>query len=388
MHPASSLHELKRVILSLETSRTFGRELLYGIARYSRLHGPWSFYREPQGLKASFPRLTQWKANGIIMRNSPIRKDLLGLKIPTILAIHDTPRPPLIPVVITNEQAIAHMAAEHLLSRALRNFAYCGFGGIVWSDEREMHFRAFLNDAGLQSHRYPPRITRRPRTWYAEQALMRDWIAALPKPVGIMACNDDRGQHILEVCKALRLNVPEEVTVIGVDNDELVCELGDPPLSSVALNTESAGFAAAELLDRLMRGEPMNGQEIVVTATHVVQRQSTDLLAVDDRDVAEGIRFIRLNAKRRITVDDVVAKTGIGRRSLEMHFRRAIHRSIQEEIRRVRVESIARLLMETDMPIAEITDMFSFTDVEHISRYFKKEKGMGLKEYRRVLRRR
>ena len=378
---------LKRVILLLETSREFGRGLLYGIARYARLHGPWSLYREPSGLKSSVPKLAGWNANGIIMRNSLIGKDLLDLRLPTVLVIHGRHRPEELPALVTDAQSVALLAGEHLLARGLRHFAFCGFGDLEWSREREKNFGSFMEERGFTIHRYSTRFADHPRSWSAEQSRMKNWIQELPKPIGVMACNDDRGQHVLEVCKALRVKVPEEVAVIGVDNDPMTCELGDPPLTSVALNLEAGGFAAAELLDRLMNGERMAGQEIVVTATHVVQRQSTNLLAVDDRGVADGIRFIRQNARRRIRVDDVVAHIGIGRRSVEARFRKTIHRSIQEEIRRVRVELISQLLMETEMSIAEITDHFSFTDVEHISRYFKKEKGMGMKEFRRIMRR-
>ena len=153
-------------------------------------------------------------------------------------------------------------------------------------------------------------------------------------------------------------------------------------LSSVALNTEYAGYYAAELLDRLMQGEPARGQEILVTATHIVKRQSTDILAIDDANVAEAIRYIKQNAKNKLHVDDVVSQTSLCRRNLESRFNKIIHRSIQKEIRRVRTDFISQLLIETDLSISEITSVFNFIDVEHISRYFRKEKGVGLREFR------
>ena len=378
------MKELKRVILLLESSRSFGRELLYGIARYSRLHSPWSFYREPIGLKTSVPRLTNWNANGIIMRNSLITKELLELELPTILVLHDTERPKYLPAVLTDAETIAKLAAEHLLNRGLKHFAFCGFKNLFWSNERENRFQNYIEEAGYKTYVYQPPLKHKFKSWYYEQSFMKDWLKKLPKPIGIMACNDDRGQHILEVCKSLGIKVPEDVALIGVDNDQLVCELGDPPLTSVALNNEAAGYAAAELLDRLMKGEKMKGQEIIVYATHVVKRQSTDLLAIEDKNVANAIQFIRQNAKNKIRVDDVVAQTCLGRRSLESGFRKIIHRSVQEEIRRVRVELISQMLIETNMPVSEITSLFNFTDFEHISRYFKKEKGLGLREFRKL----
>jgi LacI family transcriptional regulator len=199
-----------------------------------------------------------------------------------------------------------------------------------------------------------------------------------------MACNDDRGQHILEVCKRIGFKVPEDVAVIGVDNDPMICEIGDPPLTSIALNVESAGYEAAKLLDRLIKNKKKNGQQIIVSPTYIVQRQSSDILAVNDAEVASAIRFIKGNAKNKILVNDVVKTTRISRRSLEQRFRKTVHRSIYDEIRRVRVEWILRLLIETDLPISHITSFFNFTDVEHISRYFKKEKGIGIREFRKL----
>jgi LacI family transcriptional regulator len=200
----------------------------------------------------------------------------------------------------------------------------------------------------------------------------------------LLACNDDRGQHVLEVCKRLGYKVPEDVAVIGVDNDPMICEIGDPPLSSIALNVESAGYKAAKLLDQMISDKKIEGQEILVSPTHVVQRQSTDILAVNDPEVAAAIRFIRENAKEKIFVRDVVKTTRISRRALEQRFRETIHRSIYDEIRKVRVELIANLLIETDLPISHISSLFNFTDTEHISRYFKKEKGIGLREFRKL----
>jgi len=381
------MNKIPKVILLLETSRAFGRGLLYGIARYSKLHGPWSFYREPRSLQSAIPHLAKWNANGIIMRNSVISRQLMDLKLPTIMVLHETSRFGDLPVVTTDCRSIVQLAAEHLLNKGLRHFAYCGIDEFHWSENRKHFFRDIMNDAGFAIHVYERPRSRRIRSWEDEQSSIEEWLATLPKPIGIMTCNDDRGQHVLEACKIRGFRIPEDVACIGVDNDALLCDLSDPPLTSVALNYESAGYYMAELLDRLMKGEPMQGQEIYVRATHVVVRQSTDILAIDDANVAAAIRFIRQNARKKIFVDDVVFQTSLSRRSLEGHFREVVHRSIQEEIRRVRTEQISKMLIETNMPISEITSVFNFTDVEHISRYFRREKGVGPREYRKINRR-
>jgi LacI family transcriptional regulator len=375
---------LKKIILLIETSREFGRELLNGIARYSKLHGPWSFYLEPRALKSSIPRLRNWNADGIVMRNSVISADLISLKLPTVLCLHESRRLKHLPVVTTDSKVIAKLASEHLLNRGMKNFAFCGFDNFEWSNERKEHFNNFILEAGFNVSMYEQGS--KSISWDREQQLLTKWLVKLPKPAGIFACNDDRGQQVLEACKAARISVPEEISVIGVDNDPIICGFCDPPLTSIALNTEYAGYALAELLDKLMNGEPMNGQEIKVTATHVVRRQSTDIIFVEDEAVAEAIKYIRQNAKNKIRVDDVVEHTYLSRRSLESRFKKIVHRSIQEEIRRVRTDLIAQMLVETNLTISEITAIFNFTDVEHISRYFKKEKGLGLREFRKLCR--
>jgi len=375
---------MKRIVLLIETSREFGRQLIMGIARYSRLHGPWFFYKEQMGLKSSIPHLTSWKPDGIIMRDSLIKHELIELKIPTILVQHDSSIPPNLPVIKTDSHSIAKMASEHFIERGFKHFAFCGFDNYEWSNYRKHFFCRYNADVGFETHAYTSPENLKTNDWENEQLHVCDWLTTVPKPVGLLACNDDRGQHILQVCKRLNYNVPEDVAVIGVDNDPIICEIGDPPLSSIALNVESAGYEAAKLLDQMINTHKIEGREILVSPTHIVQRQSTDILAVNDHEVAAAIRFIKENAKDKILVSDVVKSTRISRRTLEQRFRETIHRSIYDEIRQVRVEMIANLLIETDLSISQISSLFNFTDLEHISRYFKKEKGIGLREFRKL----
>jgi LacI family transcriptional regulator len=375
---------MKRIILLLETSRAFGRQLITGIAQYSKFNGPWSFYKEPIDLKSSIPHLTTWKPDGIIMRDSLITKELLKLKIPTILAIHNSEYPKDLPVIKTDSKSIAKMASTHFIEKGLKNFAFCGFEDYEWSKGRSFYFNQFNNEAGYKTHIYLPPDKISKNEWEDEQHHVSEWVKSLPKPVGIFACNDDRGQHILEVCKVLNLKVPDDVAVLGVDNDPMICDIGDPPLSSIALNVESAGYQAAKLMDDLINNNRVTNKKIIVTPTHIIQRQSSDILAVDDYEVAKAIQYIKKNAKYKIFVKDVVKSTNISRRTLERRFKNAIRRSIYDEIQHVRIGLISNLLLETDLPISQITSFFDFTDAEHISRYFKKEKGIGLRDFRKL----
>ena len=221
------------------------------------------------------------------------------------------------------------------------------------------------------------------RKWENEQILMAAWLKQLKKPVGIMACNDDRGQHVIEACKIAMLRVPEDVAVIGVDDDDLICDLCDPPLSSVALNVEKAGYEAAKLLDKMMSEGKQINKNIEVNPTYVRIRHSTDIIATQDIELTKAITFIRQNFRKSIQVKNVVEATTLSRRGLEQRFRNKLNRSINSEIRRIRIEHICRLLVETELSISEIAYGFGFSSVEHISRYFQKEMGQSLRDYRK-----
>ena len=217
-----------------------------------------------------------------------------------------------------------------------------------------------------------------------EQGLIADWLKSLPKPVGLMVCNDDRGRQITETCNAVGLNVPDEISVVGVDNDNLVCELSSPPLSSIALSVERAGYEAAELLDKLMAGKKKKTtRTITVSPTHIVTRQSTNILAIEDHEVVQAVRFIRKHPKEPIQVGDVVNVVTLSRRVLERRFRKALGRSVHDEIRRVRIEQVARMLMETNLSVSQIALDLGYPGVDHIARYFQREKGMSPLAYRK-----
>ena len=330
----------------IETSRAFGRDFISGITKYARQNGPWNFYREPRGLKFSTSHIKEWEADGIIMRNTSQEIDVLDLKIPVINVLHYKKRENLIPQVKTECAVISKLAAEHLIGLGYKNFGYCGFNNLDWSEERFQYFNEFILKGGFKTHSFFRPEAESYNVWKKEQQQLAKWLLKLPKPVGIMACNDDRGHHVLEACKIAELRVPEDVAVIGVDNDILVCEMCDPPLSSIALNTESAGYETAELLDKLMRNTEMCGQEILVAPTHVVSRHSTDIFAIKDENVVKALCFIFKNIRRKIIVEDIVKVTSLSRRSLETKFKKNLGRSIMDEVRRMRIGIISKLLIE------------------------------------------
>ena len=369
--------------LLIESSRVPGRSLLRGIAKCAHHYGPWSFYWEPGGLEKVWPKLKALGLDGIILRDVDQIKEVLDLKIPAVAIGHSKTEIPNLVNVVTDSSAIGQMGAEHLLQCGFKHFAYCGYTGVPWSDLRLKFFGRHIRKAGFEVHVYADSV---PITnvWHKERHKMAAWLQSLPKPVGLMACNDDCGQQVIEACKLAHLAVPDSVGVLGADNDEVVCGLSDPPMSSVAINFERAGYEAALVLFRLLRGIRRVPAKIAVHATHVIARRSTDITAVSDPHVTKALQFIHDHARGNMMVMDVASAVALSRRALEIKFRQEIGCSILEHIRRVRTDQIVRLLVETELSVVQIAESLGFSDVQHFARYFRASKQTSPLVYRRT----
>ncbi len=384
-----------KVILMMETSRTFGRSIIRGMTRYSRSRGNWIYYKRAPfywatgGGEVAPKLILKVGADGLVLREQRTREQterILSVNIPTVVSPYTEPFPGY-PNIITDDEAIGKMAAEYLLHRSFKQFAYCGFGQkYYWSRERGRSFSQRVSEEGYEAHSYeyerPGSVAR--HSWEKEQDMLAEWLKTLPKPVGLMACNDDRSQYVLEACLIAGLHVPEEVAVIGLGNDEMICDLVTPPLTSIALDAEKAGYDAAATLDKMMAGKKIVNQTIIVRPTHVVSRQSTNVFAVADRDVLAALRFIHRSAgKEPIQVDDVLRVVSLSRRTLYERFASVLGRSVHEEIKRVRVDQLARLLVTSNLPVSQIASIMGCSDIKNIARYFKQQKGVTPSEYRK-----
>ena len=378
------MEKLRQVILLLESSRGSGRALLRGFADYARHHGAWAFEWEPGGLNEIWPRLNKLDAQAIILRDGKNINKVLALGIPTVVVGHHEEEYPGVAHVLTDSTEAARMAADHLLGCGFKNFGFCGPSAFRWSEARRLSFQEHVARAGHTVHFFDARSEGAQASWGTQHRAMSRWLESLPKPVGIMDCNVDYAQHLVAACKGAGMHIPDQVGIIGVDNDELVCELASPPISSVAINFERAGFESARLLDRWMRqGKIPTPARINAPATHVVPRLSTDILAVEDPQLMKALRFIRDHARENIRVVDVAKAGGLSRRALENRFRWELGRSILQEIRRIRVDLIARMLVETELPVSHIAEALGYENLQHIARYFRKEKNLSLVAYRK-----
>jgi LacI family transcriptional regulator len=373
------------VALLIETSNSYGRGLLQGVVAYLHEHRPWSIHLPEQGRGEAPPSwLQQWRGDGVIARveNAGIARAVRRTGLPVV----DVSAARLIegiPWVETDDRAIAAAAFAHLFERGFRNLAFCGEPAFNWSKWRQERFLRLAADAGL-SCRVHPRAPRRQRpTWDQEQQDLMQWVRRLPRPVGVMAAYDIKAQELLDACRELRVDVPEEVAVIGVDNDELLCNLTEPPLSSVRPNTHRTGYEAAALLDRLMAGKKVPPVAHLIEPLGVVTRQSTDVLAIEDRDLAGAVRFIREHACEGIKVQDVLHAVPLSRRVLEKRYAKLMGRTPHKDILLQRIERAKQLLAATDLSMPAVSERAGFTHVEYLSVAFKKAVGVSPSVYRR-----
>src|SRR5262249_34352375 len=360
----------------VETSMAFGREILWGVAQYLHESGPWTVYIEQRSLTDQAPPwLETWEGDGITSRLAPRQARRLHARgIPTV-DLNDQGPGPCRPHIRSDHRAEGALAAEHLLERGFTSFAFFGYPQFTWSRECRWGFTAALQATGhgCAQYRRAQRVSwgHQQPSWEVEVEGVAQWIQSLPKPLGLMTCNDFRGIQALDACRRAGIAVPEEVAVIGVDNEELVCTLAYPPLSSVVPNARRIGYEAAALLDRLMRGESEPAAPLAIPPTEVIARLSTDVNAIADPEVAAAMRFIREHACEGISVDDVLAQVPISRSVLQRRFRTLLGRSIHAVIAAVRLQRAKQLLVETDLSLAVIAKRTGFSHVEYLCAAFR-----------------
>jgi LacI family transcriptional regulator len=377
---------MRHVALLIETSGSYGRGLLRGVAKFNRDHGGWSTYFHPHGLGDPPPAwLNGWKGDGILARveTRQIADALSRTGVP-VVNLRGTVPDLGFPYVGPDHALIARLAAEHLLERGLKNFAFCGRSPGIHPglDERGANFRRTIEDAGFVCEMYTAWGREGGETWEREQERLAKWIKALPRPVGVMAANDERGLQVLDACRRCGASVPDAVAVIGVDNDEHICELSIPPLTSVDVNAEEIGHHAAALLDQMMRGRKSVPKSQQLAPRGVVTRLSTDVIASSDGDVNRAIRFIHERGGRGMRVADVLGFMGMSHATLQQRMKRAVGRTIHEEIERTRLHRVKELLLSPEKTIKQVAHETGFSSVQYMTRVFRANVGETPARYR------
>jgi LacI family transcriptional regulator len=377
------------VALIVETSTVFGRQVLRGVGIYLRENGPWSVYIEQRSIyDPAPPWLKNWRGDGIISRAA--YPELAQLVLHTGIPAIDLQEQVLglgLPRIVNDNRAIGRMAAEHLLERGFTHFGFIGHPGIAWSEGRFEGFEAAVCAAGHTVDRYRGAARTLPRyhqrSWEKEVDDVAAWLRALPKPAGVMACNDFRAVQLLDACRRARVAVPEEVAVIGVDNEPVACEIADPTLSSVVPDAVRIGYEAAATLDSLMRGRRATAAELCLPPVGVVTRRSTDIMAIIDPLVASAVEFIRRHACDGINVEDLLHRLDVSRSVLQRRFRQSLHRSIHDAIIAERLRKVKELAAETTLSLPEIAARAGFVHAEYLSTVFKERTGVTISDYRK-----
>lgn len=378
-----------RVALLVETSSIYGRRVLQGLTRHLRSHRPWSVILEQRDLRTGLPTwLRGWNGHGIISRaTTPELLDLVesaGIALVDLTDRHGVHRRS--PQIWADNVAIAGAAADHLLDRGFTRFASCGFTSERWSDERVTAFVSRVASRGYPCTRFDsPWLGFAPAatsSWEDQQARLAAWLREQPRPLGVFACNDLRGQQVIEACARAGLGVPEDVATVGVDDDEVVCALCDPPLTSVVPDAEALGRTAGALLDAMMDGESVECDLRRVPPVGIATRQSTDILAIGDPGLATAVRFIREHACSGVTVEAVLAHVPMSRSAIERRFRKHFGRSPQAVIRDAQLKEVKRLLRETEHKLQRVAELTGFKHTEHMCVVFKRETGQTPGQFR------
>lgn len=379
-----------KVALLIESSRSYGRELLKGVALFARTRTNWSLLHQEMSIDDTLPEwLESSGVSGVIARvdrHSVERLRELHVPVVDVRCRHefqDMPR------VDTDDRAVAQLAFDHLRERGFERFAFCGFQSIYYSARRLKYFQKLVEQAGFPLSVYESagddslHVTGVEQSGLVDDEGVSNWLLSLQPPTGLFVCNDIRSQQILNTCRLLEIDVPDSLGVVGVDDDDAICPLCDPPLTSVRPDAHGVGYRAAEILHEMLHGVPASSQLELVPPESVASRLSTQVQASHDREIARACRFIREYACDGINVADVAGFASISRRQLERRFRLELGRTPHEEITAVQVGRVKQLLDETLMTLEQIAPLAGYSHKERLCAVFKRETGQTPGEYRR-----
>jgi LacI family transcriptional regulator len=363
-----------KIALLVETSREYGRGILRGIIRYQNEHGPWSIYFKPQGLGAPPPQwLHGWNGDGILARiNDYKMAKVLSTTTAHIVDLRNALPLLNLPTVAISNHAVVNLAINHFFERGYRQFAFCGTrrGENRNQDEKGDLFAKIITEKGYSCYTYIYPKSKL-NSWESEQLHIVKWLKTLPTPTAILTCHDDKGQQVIDACRRANRIVPDEIAILGIDNDPFLCNLSNPQLSSIDVYPERIGYEAAALLDRLMQGEKAPVKPLLYEPRGLVIRQSTDFTAVSDPIVAQITKKIRACASDNIDIEQILEDIPISRSSLFRRFKAALGRSPKKELTRVRVELAKSYLTSSTLRIDEIANKVFHSESKHFIETFR-----------------
>lgn len=378
-----------KVALFLATNEKAVRDMFQGVLRYMRLHTPWNIHLVENCVgEQQLVNLKEWGVTGVIVVRMPESVRFVEhVAVPTV--VMDSPALyakhfPNTSFVTSDSEAIGGAAAEAFLKQGFRQFAYVPDAyEWEWSSSRGQTFQARLAKAGFGCEIYGRLSPQERKDWALEQKRLTRWLLALPKPTAIFVAHDGRARQVLEMCQQAGLDVPGDIALLGVDNDEILCENTSPTLSSVQPDFDAGGYEAARLLEDLMRGTARKPQNLTYGVKQVVVRESSRLAHAVDRRYLRGLEFVRLNACASISVPDIARHMGVSRRLAEVLFRKHVGHSIHDEIQQVRLTRLKAFLLETAQPIGQISWQCGYQSEMHAKRIFKQQTGLTMSQFRK-----
>lgn len=378
-----------RLLFITDYSDSYANRLLKGITDYSKDKGQWSisrmptYYKQSIGIEGILEVSREWEID-VVIGTFEDGDDIGMLRDNGIIVIAQDFKQMLngVPNITGNYIATGKMAARYFIDRGFRNFGFFGLKDVCWSDERYEGYRKELKSQGLEDSLYKYNMQDIDRHWFYERSALAQWLKGLPKPIGIMTCDDNQGNNLIQACNSAGIKIPQEVSILGVDNDELLCNLSIPSLSSIAVDIERGGFQVAELIDRLVESPDSAFENIILQPTKIVPRISTAAYATSDSEILKAIMYIHQNSRRKISVDDVVEQVALSRRLLEIRFKEVTGESIYQYIILLRLKTFAEMLMETNEQVINIALSLGESDAKSISKKFKAIYGCSPNEYR------
>lgn len=382
-----------RLILLSDFTESFSYNLLKGVLAYSKSHEPWVVCRMPPSYKLTYgiegvlKWAKTWQADAIIGRfDNEDNVELFRQHGIIAIAQDYKARFENIPNITGDYRKTGKMAAEFFLNKGFQHFAFYGYRDTVWSQERCEGFYECIAERGFGNNFHVYQEQSLDDLWFYEAPPLLSWLKSLPHPTALMACDDNQGNRITEICKVNNIKVPDKIAILGVDNDEIICNLSDPPLSSISHNIVRGGFEAAELIDRLLNDEENNRQDmqdVVIQPINIVNRLSTDFYSTTDMHIHTALKYIHQNIASDITVSDIVKQVPLSRRLLEIRFKQVTQQSIHKYIFNLRMERFAQLLLASDAPIADVAEQVGINNLKNLSRQFKILKKVSPNEYRK-----
>lgn len=379
-----------RLLFITDFTEQFAYRFLRGVLNYAKSTEQWVVckmppsYKRQLGMEGVVAWAKEWHADVVIGQFDPdddvtlFRKNGIVALAQDYIAKFDT-----IPNITGDYAQTGAMAAEYFLSKGFSNFGYFGYNGVCWSDERCESFRSRIEKSVGGGSFYMYDRQNIDNMWYYDQSILTEWLLSLPKPIAIMACDDNQGNILLQACELCGLHVPFDVAILGVDNDEILCNMSNPSMSTVNVDIEGGGADAAAMIDLMVKDPSYKGEDIVLKPLVVVERLSSSLFATNDKEILAALRFIHANIDAKIQVTDVLKNVPLSRRLLEQRFKKMTGTTIYNYISLRRIERFAQLLISSNDSVSDIAARMDEPDTKSISRRFKEIKGCTPSEFRK-----